>query len=226
MTFQNTVITADTALLGDVMFVDPMPGDPMPGDPMLDGPTLDDLMQDGRMLDDLMLDDLMLDGPTPGERDAHTPDRTTPAAEGRNLWVADAARRMPLILVLEDGQFLSDSLRELCGFLAVSVERIDSTEDLLPFLRRGRPMAVVAAMAAEGQDGANVLKTVALHDPSLPVLMMTDGNPALAGAVDAVTELWGLTEVVQAAEFLSPGALAQFLCRAGLRGNCLALLPI
>jgi CheY-like chemotaxis protein len=206
MTFQNSLITADTALLGDVMFVDPMIGGMMLGGPMLDSP--------------------MPCEPMLGDGDRCMSGRTALAGEGHNVRADDAARRMPLVLVLEDGQSLSDSLRELCGFLAVSVERIDSTENLLPFLRSGRPMAVVAAMAAEGQDGANVLKTVALHDASLPVLMMTDGNPALAGAADAVTELWGLTEVVQAAEFLSPGALVQFLCRAGLRGNCLALLPI
>jgi len=68
--------------------------------------------------------------------------------------------------------------------------------------------------------------TVAQHDPSLPVLMMTDGDAAVAGAVQAVTELWGLTEVMQAACWPAPGALAEFLCRAGMRGNCLALMPV
>ena len=81
-------------------------------------------------------------------------------------------------------------------------------------------MAVVAAMDAARQDGGNVLMTVARHDPSLPVLLMTDGDPRLAGAADAVTELWGLTEVVQAGAWPSPGGLVEFLCRAGLRGNC------
>jgi hypothetical protein len=173
-----------------------------------------------------LLGDVMFADPLVDDQHTRMPEAASAVRQRHNVLVANAGRRMPTVLVLEDGRCLSDGLRELCGFLDVVVERIDSTEELLPFLRCGRPMAVVAAMAAVGQDGANVLMTVARHDPTLPVLMITDGHPALAGAVDAVTELWGLTEVVQAAEVLSPGALVQFLCRAGLRGNCLALLPI
>jgi CheY-like chemotaxis protein len=154
--------------------------------------------------------------PAPASR----PDKFRPTAR------ANQSRRMPLIVVLEDGPELSDTMRALCDFLSISVDRINSNEDLLPLLQRGQPMAVVAAMDAAGQDGGNVLMTVARHDPTLPVLLMTDGDPVLAGAVDAVTELWGLTQVVQTAACPSPGALAEFLCRAGLRGNCLALLPI
>ena len=139
---------------------------------------------------------------------------------------ANPGRRMPLVLVLEDGQEISAEMQEICDFLEISVDRVNSYEELLPFLQRCRPMAVVAAMDAIGQDGGNVLMTVACHDPSLPVLLMTDGDAALAGAVDAVVELWGLTEVVQTALWPSPGTIAEFLCRAGLRGNCLALLPV
>jgi CheY-like chemotaxis protein len=137
-----------------------------------------------------------------------------------------ASRRMPLILVLEDGQAMSEAMREMCEFLDVTVNRIDSHEDLLPFLQGRRPMAVVAAMDALGQDGGNVLMTVARHDPSLPVLLVTNDDPALAGAADAVTTLWGLTEVVQTAAWPSPGEFAEFLCLAGLRGSCLGLLPV
>ena len=138
---------------------------------------------------------------------------------------ADPNRRLALVLALEDGRALSDPMRQICDFLEISVERIDSNEDLLPFLQRCRPMAVIATMDAEGQDGCNVLMTVAQHDPSLPVLLMTDGNPAEVGAVQAVTDLWGLTEVMQAIFWPAPGTLAEFLCRAGMRGNCLALMP-
>jgi hypothetical protein len=135
-------------------------------------------------------------------------------------------RRMALALALEDGREISDALQRICDFLAITVKRVNSSEDLLPFLQRYQPMAVVAAMDATGQDGCNVLMTVAQHDPSLPVLLMTDGDPAEAGAVQAVTELWGLTEVLQAAVWPAPGSLAEFLCRAGVRGNCLALMPV
>jgi len=139
---------------------------------------------------------------------------------------ADPHRRLALVLALEDGRAMTDAMRQICDFLEIAVERIDSNEDLLPFLQRCQPMAVVATMDAEGQDGCNVLMTVARHDPSLPVLLMTGADPEVAGAADAVTELWGLTEVMQAAAWPAPGTIVEFLCRAGLRGNCLALMPM
>jgi CheY-like chemotaxis protein len=143
-----------------------------------------------------------------------------------DLMRADPRRRVTLVLALEDTRTMSDAMLEICDFLDISLERIDSYEDLLPFLQRWQPMAVVAAMDADGQDGCHVLMTVARHDPALPVLLMTGHDPAVAGAVDAVTELWGLTEVIQTAAWPPPGIIAEFLCRAGLRGNCLAFLPV
>lgn len=137
---------------------------------------------------------------------------------------ADA--RTSLVLVLEDGEKLSGALRALCAFLDIAVERLDSDEPLLPFLQRCRPMAVVAPMDAEGQDGANVLMTVAEYDRSLPVLLLSDGDPTLAGAADAVAELWGLTSVVQSVAWPRPGVIAEFLCRAGAQGQCLGMMPI
>jgi len=160
------------------------------------------------------------------DRDRRMPQPGSTPGKNRATTRADPNRRMPMVLVLEDGRAMSDAMREMCDFLDIAVDRIDCNEDLLPFLQRCRPMAVVAAMDAEGQDGGNVLMTVARHDPSLPVLLMTDGDPALAGAADAVTELCSLTEVVQAGSWPSPGRMVEFLCRAGMRGNCLALMPV
>jgi hypothetical protein len=152
----------------------------------------------------------------PGSRPSHR----------RGTTRANPDRRMPPVLVLEDGQEISAEMQEICDFLETSVDRVNSYEELLPFLQRCRPMALVAAMDAIGQDGGNVLMTMACHDPSLPVPLMTDGDAALAGAVDAVVKLWGLAEVVHTALWRSPGTIAEFLCRAGLRGNRLALLPV
>jgi CheY-like chemotaxis protein len=165
-------------------------------------------------------------GVTLAERGFRMPVPASQPGKYRTTARANQNRRMPLIVVLEDGPALSDTMRELCNFLSISVDVVNSKDDLLPLLQRGQPMAVVAAMDATGQDGGNVLMTVARHDPTLPVLLMTDGDATLAGAVDAVAELWGLTQVVQAAALPSPGVLAEFLCRAGMRGNCLGLLPI
>jgi hypothetical protein len=159
------------------------------------------------------------------DRNCRMPQSANPWDNHHTATRADPGRRTPLVLVLEDRQEMSDAMRGLCGFLNIGVDRIDCDEDLLPFLQRCRPMAVVAAMDAEGQDGGNVLMAVARHDPSLPVLLMTDGDPVLAGAVDAVTEVWGMTGVVQAGAWPSPGSIVEFLCRAGLQGQCLALMP-
>ena len=159
------------------------------------------------------------------ELDHRTPQPASRPSHRQAATRADPTRRMPLVLVLEDRQEMSEALRALCGYLSISVDRINCDEDLLPFLQRCRPMAVVAAMDSEGQDGGNVLMAVARHDPSLPVLLMTDGDPVLAGAVDAVTEVWGMTEVMQAGAWPSPGRIVEFLCRAGMRGQCLALMP-
>jgi CheY-like chemotaxis protein len=139
---------------------------------------------------------------------------------------AEPRRRMALALAVEDGHVMSEALRAICDFLEISVKQVNSCEDLLPLLEECQPMAVIAGMDATGQDGCNVLMTVARHDPSLPVLLMTGAEPAAAGAVQAVTELWGLTEVMQTASWPVPGTLAEFLCRAGMRGHCLALMPV
>jgi hypothetical protein len=133
--------------------------------------------------------------------------------------------RALVMLVLDDDGILYEALCGLCGFFDVRVERIDSNEPLLPFLKRCRPMAVVAPLDSEGQDGAHVLMTVARYDRSLPVLLLGDGDAALAGATDAVAEVWGLSSVTQSAGLPSPGALADFVCRAGVQGHCLGMLP-
>jgi hypothetical protein len=88
---------------------------------------------------------------------------------------------MPPVLVLEDRWTLSATLRNLCAFLEIQVEQLDSDEPLLPFLQRCRPMAVTAPIEAAGQDGAHVLMTVARYDRGLPVLLLNDGGAALAG---------------------------------------------
>jgi len=70
------------------------------------------------------------------------------------------------------------------------------------------------------------MKVVAAHDPELPMLMLTGGDAALAGAADAVEELWGLTSVVKHSAPPSAREIVEFLFRAGQRGRCLGLMPI
>jgi hypothetical protein len=134
--------------------------------------------------------------------------------------------REPLVVVVEDGMRLSGAFQMICECLSVAVERIPSQDDLAPMLRARRPMAVVAEMDATGQDGCNVMMTIAAHDPSLPVLLITGHEPALLGAVDAVEELWQLSSVEKWPDVLGVGAIVDFLFRAGRKGHCMRLLSV
>lgn len=132
----------------------------------------------------------------------------------------------PLLLVVEDGSDLFDDLQIICDFLDLGIERVSGSEDLLAVLDERRPMAIVAELDGAEQDGCFVLMTVAAHNRSLPVLMVTGDDPALIGAVDAVEELWGLTSVVQTRGLPSVGKVVDFLFRAGRRAGVTRLLPV
>jgi hypothetical protein len=134
--------------------------------------------------------------------------------------------KTPLVVVIEDGVHLSDAFRSVCDCLDVAVERMSSRDDLDDMLRDLNPMAVVAEMDAVGQDGCNVLMTIAAHDRALPVLLIIGEDPALLGAADAVEEIWDLSSVVKWPELLSIGAVVDFLFRAGRKGHCMRLMPV
>ena len=97
-------------------------------------------------------------------------------------------------------------------------------EDLAPLLRINPPIAVVAELDGPHQDGCHVMKTVASIDRTLPILLLTDGNPAHLGAVDAVRELFGLTRIATATGLGDIGKLVDFLCQASREAGQLRLL--
>jgi DNA-binding NtrC family response regulator len=134
--------------------------------------------------------------------------------------------REAIIVVVEDDGCLSETIREICDFLEVTVRPVASAEDLGPVLAQCRPMAVLAPIEAHGQDGCHVMKTIANHDRNLPILLLTGGDPALAGAADAVEELWGLSCVMKRPILPRLGELVEFLCLAGQMGRCLGLMPV
>jgi hypothetical protein len=137
----------------------------------------------------------------------------------------DQPTRAALIVVVEDNYDLSGAFRPICECLGVAVERLPTNGDLASSLRQRSPMAVVAEMDAAGQDGCHVLMTVAAHDRDLPVMLISGGDPALLGAIDAVEEIWQLTSVVRSQQLPGVGAIVDFLFRAGRRGNCMRLMP-
>jgi hypothetical protein len=134
--------------------------------------------------------------------------------------------RQALVLVIEDGLRLSSAFEEVCDFLDISVERIGSHYDLAGTLAAFRPMAVVAEFDCRGMDGGHVLMAVAGHDRTLPVVLLTAGDPAVEGAADAVQEVWRLTAVAKWAEIGAPGQLVDFLLHAGRAGQCLRQAPL
>jgi DNA-binding NtrC family response regulator len=128
--------------------------------------------------------------------------------------------------VIEDSERLTGAFRSVCECLNVAVARIATRDDLRAILRDRRPMAVVAEMDAEGQDGCHVLMTIAAHDCDLPVLLVIGDDSALLGAVDAVEEIWELSSVSKWPRLLGVGPVVDFLFRAGRKGGCMRLMSV
>jgi len=134
--------------------------------------------------------------------------------------------RSALLLVIEDGDQTTDALAQICDCLEIGVERVPSERDLLPMLHEYRPMAVVAQMDCAGQDGCHVMMTVAEYDRALPVMLLVGDDPALAGAADAVEEIWQLESVTKLLANPNVGTIVDFLFRAGRKGRCIRLMPV
>ena len=135
-------------------------------------------------------------------------------------------QRNPSLLIIEDGEETTNALLPVCDFLDVAAERISSKQDLAAALRDYRPMGVIAHVDCQWQDGCHVMMTVAQHDRTLPILLLTGDDPALVGAADAVEELWGLESVVKWPALPSIAAIVDFLFRAGRKGRCTRFLPV
>ena len=130
-----------------------------------------------------------------------------------------------MVLVVSDSPEVASVLDNICDFLGFGIELLSTEMDLAPFLERHQPMAVVAELNGAGQDGCHVMMRVADHDPGLPLLILTGREPGMAGAVDAVQEIWNLTGVTQAPDLPDIGQLVEFLFQAGRRGECMRMMP-
>jgi CheY-like chemotaxis protein len=119
-----------------------------------------------------------------------------------------------VILVVRDHDRDNDYLHAVCEFLDIGVELTTTGDDLPAKLFSLSPMAVIADLDSEIQDGFHVMKMTAGYDRSLPILLLTSNDPAMLGAIDAVQEVWGLTRVTTAAASAGIGALMDFICHA------------
>ncbi len=120
----------------------------------------------------------------------------------------------PSILVVRDSEKDNDNLHAVCDFLDIGVEFSATGDDLSSKLDILRPLAVIADLDSEIQDGFHVMKMAAAYDPTLPILLLTSNDPVMLGAIEAVQEVWGLTRVSTAATSAGIGALVDFICHA------------
>jgi CheY-like chemotaxis protein len=118
------------------------------------------------------------------------------------------------VLVVRDHNRNDDYLESVCEFLDIEVQHAATGDDLRAMLTSLRPMAVIADLDGEVQDGFHVMKMAADYDRSVPILLLTGYDPVLLGAIDAVQEVWGLTRVGTVAATAGIGALVDFICHA------------
>ena len=148
------------------------------------------------------------------------------ASLDRNSIEVAAPRRRPIVLVIENDTAITDALQPICDFLDIGLERLDACHDLDASLRDLQPMGVIAELDCHELDGCHVMITVADHDRNLPIMLLLGDDPAMAGAADAVEELWQLDAVTKLRDLPSIGGVVDFLFRAGRAGRCTRLLPV
>jgi ActR/RegA family two-component response regulator len=118
------------------------------------------------------------------------------------------------VLVVRDPARNSEYLESVCEFLDIGVQYAAIGDDVRTMLTALRPLAVIADLDGEYQDGFHVMKAAADYDRSMAILLLTGYDPALLGAIDAVQEVWGLTRVATAADSAGIGVLVDFICHA------------
>ena len=139
--------------------------------------------------------------------------------------MVDLARREPLVLAVADELHFCAGLQPICDFLGIRLERIDSHRDLAPLLKVCRPMAVFCELDGPGQDGCHIMKVVAEHDRTLPLMVVSTNDPNMLGAAQAVEELLHLTGMIAGEHLPEVGELVEFLSSASRKGRCLGLMP-
>lgn len=131
-----------------------------------------------------------------------------------------------VVVVVSDDPTTIENLAPVCDFLELKMEIVSSGTDLTRILRQQSPMAVISAVDGTDQDGFHAMKVIARYSRDLPIMLLTDGDPMMMGAADAVQDLWGLTSVTRTSGFPVAGQLVGFLFSAGRRAGCMRLVPV
>lgn len=123
-------------------------------------------------------------------------------------------RRAPLLVVMEDTPNLAPGLGTICEYLGLHLRAITSLADIPQVLDEYRPLAIITEFEGTYQDGGDVLKAVATHDPNLPVMVLTNQDAAWQGATEALAETLNLPHVEIPTTHPSLGTIVDFLTRA------------
>jgi Response regulator receiver domain len=136
------------------------------------------------------------------------------------------ASQQGVVVIVSDVPGTIENLTAVCEFLEFKIEVVSAGSDLSQLLLEHRPMAVISDVEGGEQDGLHTMKIIARYSRDLPIMLLTDGDPVLMGAADAVQDLWGLTSVTRTSGFPVAGQLVAFLFGAGRRAGCMRLLPV
>ena len=142
------------------------------------------------------------------------------------LPITQTVATQPVVVIVSDDPCLAMSLEVVCDFLEIGLEHISSSDDLMTVLENHRPMALVTEMDGRDQDGFNVMMTVSRFDPDLPVMLLTNNDPVLTGAAEAIEELCGLLSVVKSPRIPKIGDLVDFFFTAGRKKGSVRFMPV
>jgi hypothetical protein len=131
-----------------------------------------------------------------------------------------------IVAVISNDPAMIGSIAPVCEFLDLRMVTVGTGTDLTRVLREQNPMAVISAVEGVDQDCFHTMKVIARHSRDLPIMLLTDGDPMMMGAADAVQDLWGLTSVTRTSGFPMAGQLVGFLFSAGRRAGCMRLVPV
>jgi hypothetical protein len=143
-----------------------------------------------------------------------------PAASSRS------GARPPVAVVLERHERLSGRYGHLFSYLGIRLARVGAGQEFAAALRAERPMAMLWELAAEPFAACRVLAAIAEHDRSLPVLMVADEDARNLAAVEAIGELWQLSEVRKLVGEPDLQEMVEFLFRASRKGGTLRMLSV
>jgi CheY-like chemotaxis protein len=152
--------------------------------------------------------------------------KSTAALRDQGYLSAMASTDQGVVVLVSDDPAVAEKLQPVCEFLELRAACVSSGQDLLTMLRAQHPIAVISDIEGEEQDGFHAMKIIADYHRDLPVFMLTDGDPILMGAADALQEVCGLTSVVQSSGAPLASELVPFLFGAGRRAGCMRLVPI